>query len=80
MDKSWKFLALGVVFVTLLSASSFIAYIYNQRKLDVAAAAAAGRILDNNLIMIIFLEESFRPIRNKTAEIYLKFPNLNIIT
>ena len=79
MDKSWKFLALGVVFVTLLSASSFIAYIYNQRKLDVAAAAA-GRILDNNLIMIIFLEESFRPKRNKTVEIYLKFPNLNIIT
>ena len=37
MDKSWKFIALGLLFVTLLTASGFIAYILNinqQQKFD----------------------------------------------
>lgn len=32
MDKSWKFIALGLLFVTLLTASGFIAYILNQQQ------------------------------------------------
>jgi len=34
MDKSWKFIGLGFVFISLVTASSFIAYIFNQQKLS----------------------------------------------